>query len=38
MNATQEPRLDHEKLEAYRKAVSFVAWLRDSYSCSYSSS
>ena len=34
MNATQEPWFDHEKLEVYREAVSLVAWLCDSYSCS----
>jgi four helix bundle protein len=27
MNAPQEPWFDHEKLEVYREAVSFVAWL-----------
>jgi len=27
MNATQELWFDHEKLEVYREAVSFVAWL-----------
>ena len=27
MNAPQEHGFDHEKLEVYREAVSFVAWL-----------
>jgi hypothetical protein len=27
MNAPQEPWFDHEELEVYREAVSFVAWL-----------
>jgi len=27
MNAPQEHWFDHEKLEVYREAVSFVAWL-----------
>lgn len=27
MNAPQEHWFDHEKLEAYREAVSFVSWL-----------
>jgi four helix bundle protein len=27
MNATQEYWFDHEKLEVYREAVAFVAWL-----------
>ncbi len=34
MNAMQGPWLDHEELEVYREALSFVAWLFDSYSCS----
>jgi four helix bundle protein len=27
MNAAQECWFDHEKLEVYRKAIAFVAWL-----------
>lgn len=27
MEATQEPWFDHEKLEVYREAIAFIAWL-----------
>lgn len=27
MQPAQEPRFDHEKLEVYREAIAFIAWL-----------
>jgi len=27
MNASQERWFDHEKLQAYREAIAFIAWL-----------
>ena len=29
MNSAQETWFDHEKLEVYREAIAFVAWLSD---------